>query len=57
MAYNDLALVYQNQDNYHKAIKNFKKAIELDPEDFMFYTNLGNYYLSNHEAKEAVAQY
>ena len=44
IAYNNLGVLYYNQDEYDKAETNYLKAIALDPEYALSYKNLGVVY-------------
>lgn len=55
--YNNLAMIYQTIDNEEESIKNFKKALELNPNyenAHLAYYNLGVYYKDNGDFGKAV---
>jgi len=52
-----LATLYQRQGRYEEAIKEFKKAIELNPDYYISYNNLAGCYLAIHKPEDAVKLY
>jgi len=52
-----LGSLYQRQGRYVDAIPEFKKAIELEPKDFISYNNLAGCYLAIRQPEEAVKLY
>ncbi|HIJ59886.1 MAG TPA: tetratricopeptide repeat protein [Nitrospirae bacterium] len=42
--YNNIAVLYQENGDYEKALTYYKKAIELDPQNLVFIKNLADYY-------------
>ena len=56
-AYNNLGLVYEQKGNYEEAIKNFDRAIDLNPNDASAYGNRGTAYGQKGDYEEAIADY
>lgn len=56
-AHNNLALVYESQGKYLKAVRHFKKAIALNPHSSGAYNNLGNVYKARKKWTRAIACY
>ena len=53
----NLGTVYFNQNFPKKALKYYKKAIEIDPNFFYAYYNLGNFYLKYNQLSKAKSSY
>jgi tetratricopeptide (TPR) repeat protein len=43
-AYRGIGTIYHHQNNFKEAIKLYKKALEINPENTMIYNDLGNAY-------------
>jgi tetratricopeptide (TPR) repeat protein len=56
-SYNNRGYVEQMKRKYDKAISYYKKAIELRPDDAVFYYNMGSSYFGQHNYVEAGKQY
>jgi tetratricopeptide (TPR) repeat protein len=56
-SYNNRGYVEQMKRKYDKAISYYKKAIELRPEDAVFYYNMGSSYFGKHDYVDAGKQY
>lgn len=56
-AYNDRAIVYQDQGKVEKAMADYNKAIALSPTNAYFYTNRGTVYAAQGNWEEAIADY
>jgi len=56
-SYNNRGYVEQMKRKYDKAISYYKKAIELRPEDAVFYYNMGSSYFGKHDFVDAGKQY
>ena len=48
---------YQLLENYPKAIENFNKIIEMNPNDFDAHFIRGNLYLNVNKSSEAIVDY
>lgn len=48
---------YRSKKKYNKALLDFKKAIELNPNEHMFYSNRGNIYFDIGKDEEALKDY
>lgn len=57
MSYAVLGLISDEKQQFAKAIKYYKKSIELNPADYRIQYNLGNTYLKNNNEVEAVKQF
>ena len=57
MSYAVLGLISDEKQQFGKAIKYYKKSIELNPTDYRIQYNLGNTYLKNNNEVEAVKQF
>jgi tetratricopeptide (TPR) repeat protein len=55
--YNDLATIYERQENYILAVSNYKKAIEIDKNFLAPYFNLGRLYEKIGKRDEALFYY
>jgi len=55
--YNNRGYVEQMEKRYDKAIKYYRKAIDLRPGDAVFYYNMGSSYFGKHDYPDAAAQY
>jgi tetratricopeptide (TPR) repeat protein len=56
-SYNNRGYVEQMKRKYDKAIVYYKKAIELRPNDAVFYYNMGSSYFGEHDYADAGKQY
>ena len=56
-SYNNRGYVEQMKRKYEKAINYYKKAIELRPDDAVFYYNMGSSYFGEHDYVDAGKQY
>lgn len=52
-AYNILSAIYSNKNNLDKAIENIQHAININPNNHLYYTNLGEYYFRKGDPKKA----
>jgi tetratricopeptide (TPR) repeat protein len=57
IAYYNLSLLYQEQNNLAEALANSNKAIELNPRDPEFYNNRGNIFAKKQAIEKAIADY
>ena len=55
--YNNRGYMDQREKNYNKAIKYYKKALALQPNDAVFHYNMGTSYFGKHEYALAAQQY
>lgn len=55
--HNNLGDVYGRQKNYEKAVEEFKKAVEINPNYADAYHNLGNTYIEMGKIEEALESY
>jgi tetratricopeptide (TPR) repeat protein len=55
--YNNRGYMEQRDKNYNKAIKYYKKAVTLNPNDAVFHYNMGTSYFGKHEYETAAQQY
>ncbi len=56
-AHNNLAFVYYSTGRYAEAAEQYRKAIELSPEDAMYYGNLGDAYRQLGRRDDAAREY
>ncbi|WP_298139356.1 tetratricopeptide repeat protein [Flavobacterium sp.] len=57
MAQAVLGLIADEQQNFPKAIRYYKKSIAINPTDYRIHYNLGNSYLKNKNDAEAIKQF
>jgi len=58
LAYNALGVLYRNEGTRDKALKNYEKATELEPQNTIFQKNLADfYYVESGRLKEALQIY
>ncbi len=57
IAYNRLGIIYLEEGLTEMAMNNFKKAIELNPEDSQAHNNLGNVYFKTDDYAAAVKEF
>jgi protein O-mannosyl-transferase len=57
IAHNNLGIVYRDQGRANAAIEEFKKAIEIDPDNIEGYSNLGVQYYSLDRFDEALVEF
>ena len=55
--YNDAGIIKANGKNYSEAIEDFKKAIELNPNDARFYNNIASIKHSIHQDDNEALDY
>ncbi len=55
--YNNRGYMEQREKNYGKAIKYYKKAVALAPDDAVFHYNMGTSYFGKHDYQMAALQY
>ena len=55
--FNNLGLIYLNLGNTDEALKNTKKAIQLNPESSIAYNHLGLIYSNKGSIKDAVESF
>ncbi len=55
--YNNRGYMEQRNKNYNKAIRYYKKALALQPNDAVFHYNLGSSYFGRHQFDLAAQQY
>jgi len=55
--YNRLGIAYRKQGNFREAIAEYKKALQVDPEDENLCYNLGRAYLEADMIADAKAQF
>ncbi|GLB53089.1 hypothetical protein NBRC110019_21290 [Neptunitalea chrysea] len=56
-AYNNLGNIYKDQKEYEKAIQNYKKAIQIDPNFAYPYNGLGTVYCNQKKYEKAIQYY
>jgi tetratricopeptide (TPR) repeat protein len=57
MAYNNLGITLEEQNQPEKALQSYRKAIELKPDYAEAHNNLGMYYYNSHRLTEAIQEY
>jgi tetratricopeptide (TPR) repeat protein len=55
--YNNRGYMEQRQQNYNKALKYYRKALALQPNDAVFHYNMGSSYFGKHQYDLAAQQY
>ena len=55
--YNNRGYMEQRDRNYNKALKFYRKALALQPNDAVFHYNMGTSYFGKHEYELAAQQY
>ncbi len=56
-AYNNLAIIYDKQNDYDNALKNYAKALNLQPDYIAAHHNLGLFFLRHEKFNEALTQF
>src|SRR3989344_7272327 len=57
VVYSNIAYVYEMENNLNNAISEYKKAIELEPNNFRFHSNLGSAFIKKGDNKAALEEY